>query len=56
MGAAACATGAGGTALGGRKYLRFSVSHRIEHWVQMASFPFLGLPGLVQKYAANSLS
>ena len=38
------------------RYLRFSVSDRIEHWVQMASFTILGLTGLVQKYATASLS
>jgi len=39
-----------------KKYLRFTISDRIEHWVQMASFATLGLTGLIQKYAASSIS
>ena len=38
------------------RYLRFTVSDRIEHWIQMASFTILGLTGVVQKYATASLS
>lgn len=40
----------------GRKYLRFSLSDRIEHWVQMASFTTLAVTGLVQKFATSSVS
>jgi len=32
------------------KYLRFSVSYRIEHWVLTLSFGLLALTGLVQTY------
>ncbi len=39
-----------------RRYLRFTVSDRIEHWTQMASFTILGFTGLVQKYATASIS
>ncbi len=39
-----------------RRYLRFTVSDRIEHWTQMASFTILGFTGLIQKYATASLS
>lgn len=35
---------------------RFSVSDRIEHWVQMLSFVVLALTGLVQRYDAAWLS
>jgi cytochrome b subunit of formate dehydrogenase len=38
------------------KYLRFSISERIEHWVQMISFTLLGLTGLVQKFATAQIS
>lgn len=38
------------------KYLRFSVSDRIEHWVQMASFATLGMTGLAQKFANSPIS
>ncbi len=38
------------------KYLRFTVSDRAEHWVQMLSFTLLGLTGLIQKYASASFS
>ncbi|MEW6717003.1 MAG: cytochrome b/b6 domain-containing protein [Chloroflexota bacterium] len=38
-----------------RKYLRFTVPDRIEHWVQMASFTTLAITGLVQKYATSGL-
>lgn len=38
------------------KYLRFSISDRIEHWVQMASFTTLGLTGLVQKFSGSPFS
>jgi len=39
-----------------RKYLRFPLSYRIEHWVLMLSFTVLAITGLVQKYASASLS
>jgi formate dehydrogenase gamma subunit len=39
-----------------RKYLRFTLSDRIEHWVQMLSFTTLALTGLVQKFATNPVS
>jgi cytochrome b subunit of formate dehydrogenase len=35
---------------------RFTVPQRIEHFVLLVSFTLLGLTGLVQKYALNSLS
>lgn len=39
-----------------RKYLRFSLSDRFEHWVQMAAFTTLAITGLVQKFATSSIS
>ncbi|MCJ7700076.1 MAG: hypothetical protein MUO62_00700, partial [Anaerolineales bacterium] len=39
-----------------QKYLRFTISDRTEHWVQMASFTTLGLTGLVQKFSNSPLS
>lgn len=39
-----------------RKYLRFTVSDRIEHWVQMASFTVLGFTGLIQKFSESDIS
>lgn len=39
-----------------KKYLRFTISDRIEHWVQMVSFTTLGLTGLIQKFAESNLS
>lgn len=39
-----------------RKYLRFSLSERVEHWTFMASFTTLAITGLIQKYAQNPLS
>jgi len=39
-----------------RKYLRFTVSDRIEHWVQMLSFTLLGFTGLIQKYSGADIS
>ncbi|HEY5671934.1 MAG TPA: cytochrome b/b6 domain-containing protein [Anaerolineales bacterium] len=39
-----------------RRYLRFTLAHRIEHWIFMLSFTTLGLTGLVQKYASNDIS
>lgn len=39
-----------------QKILRFTLYHRIEHWVFMASFTILGLTGLVQRYSENTFS
>lgn len=39
-----------------RKYLRFNLSDRIEHWLQMASFTTLAITGLVQKFATSRIS
>ncbi len=39
-----------------RKYLRFTISDRIEHWTQMAAFGTLGLTGLIQKFATWKVS
>ncbi len=39
-----------------RKYLRFSLSDRLEHWVQMISFTVLGFTGLVQKFSGAEIS
>ncbi|MBC8507707.1 MAG: cytochrome b/b6 domain-containing protein [Anaerolineales bacterium] len=39
-----------------RKYLRFTISDRIEHWVQMASFTLLGFTGLIQKFSSADIS
>jgi len=39
-----------------RKFLRFSISDRIEHWVQMLSFSLLGFTGLIQKFANTEIS
>lgn len=39
-----------------RKYLRFTISDRIEHWIQMATFGTLGLTGLIQKFATLKIS
>lgn len=41
---------------GRRRYLRFTLSDRFEHWLQMASFTVLAVTGLVQKFAENNLS
>lgn len=38
------------------KYLRFTISDRVEHWVQMASFATLGMTGLAQKFSDSSIS
>ncbi|UCH59730.1 MAG: cytochrome b/b6 domain-containing protein [Anaerolineales bacterium] len=40
----------------GKKYLRWDLAKRIEHWIFMLSFTALGLTGLVQKYAEAPLS
>jgi formate dehydrogenase gamma subunit len=38
------------------RYLRFTVSDRIEHWVQVIAFTALAITGLVQRYAGAWLS
>lgn len=40
----------------GRKYLRFPLSYRIEHWVAMGCFTILAITGLVQKFALARIS
>jgi len=39
-----------------RKYLRFTISDRIEHWAQMSAFATLGITGLIQKFADIKIS
>jgi cytochrome b subunit of formate dehydrogenase len=39
-----------------KKYLRFTVGRRLEHILLILSFSTLGVTGLVQKYALNSIS
>ncbi len=39
-----------------RKYLRFSLSDRIEHWLLFVSFSTLALTGLAQKFSNNGLA
>jgi cytochrome b subunit of formate dehydrogenase len=39
-----------------RRYRRFRVSDRVEHWLLTLSFGLLGLTGLVQKFATASIS
>jgi len=39
-----------------RKYLRFPLSYRIEHWLLVATFTTLAITGLVQKFAASGVS
>jgi len=39
-----------------RRYLRWSLASRIEHWVFITSFSLLGLTGLAQKYATSQIS
>jgi cytochrome b subunit of formate dehydrogenase len=39
-----------------RKFLRFTISDRIEHWVQMLSFSLLGFTGLIQKFSGADIS
>lgn len=40
----------------GRKYLRFPLAVRVEHWVAMGSFTVLAVTGLVQKFAQAEVS
>ncbi len=39
-----------------QRYLRFPLQYRLEHWVFMLTFTILAITGLVQKYAASSIS
>lgn len=39
-----------------RRYLRFDVLERIQHWVAMLSFTILAITGLVQKFAQADIS
>ena len=39
-----------------KKYLRFPLPYRIEHWIFMLAFTTLGITGLVQKYANAGIS
>lgn len=39
-----------------RKYLRFPVSYRVEHWIVVATFTTLAITGLVQKFATAGVS
>jgi cytochrome b subunit of formate dehydrogenase/mono/diheme cytochrome c family protein len=39
-----------------RKYLRFPVTYRIEHWILVATFTTLAITGLVQKYPMAGIS
>ena len=39
-----------------RRYQRFSIAQRVEHWVSMGSFTVLALTGLVQKFAEAQIS
>lgn len=39
-----------------RYYIRFTISDRIEHWIQMASFAILAVTGLIQKFASVKIS
>lgn len=41
---------------GNRRYLRFSLPERIEHWVLTLSFTALAVTGLPQKFASGRLS
>jgi len=37
-------------------YLRFPIARRIEHWIMMLSFTFLGLTGIPQKFSTSNIS
>lgn len=39
-----------------RKYSRFSISDRVEHWVQMISFATLAITGMSQKFSDSPIS
>jgi len=38
------------------RYLRFTLAHRLEHWIFMLSFTTLALTGLSQKYASSPVA
>ncbi|UCF27365.1 MAG: cytochrome b/b6 domain-containing protein [Chloroflexota bacterium] len=37
-------------------YVRFTISHRVEHWVFITSFIILGITGMVQRYSELPIS
>lgn len=39
-----------------RRFLRFRLAYRLEHWLLVLSFTTLAITGLVQKFAQNDLS
>lgn len=39
-----------------RRYLRFPLIYRIEHWVQMLAFTILAITGLAQKFSTAGIS
>jgi formate dehydrogenase gamma subunit len=39
-----------------RRYLRFPVTYRVEHWILVATFTTLAITGLVQKFATTGLA
>lgn len=39
-----------------KAYMRFPIARRIEHWVMMLSFTFLGLTGLPQRFPEAGIS
>jgi formate dehydrogenase gamma subunit len=39
-----------------KKYTRFDVSQRIEHFIFLLSFTILGITGLVQRFSENTIS
>lgn len=39
-----------------RRYLRFTLAHRLEHWVFVLSFTALAITGLAQKYASSPIA
>ena len=40
----------------GDRFQRFTVSDRIEHWVQMVAFIVLAVTGLIQRYSRAWIS
>jgi len=38
------------------RYLRFTLSDRLEHWAQIATFVPLAVTGLVQRYSEAAIS
>jgi cytochrome b subunit of formate dehydrogenase len=39
-----------------KRYLRFPITYRVEHWILTLTFTTLAITGLAQKFALNSLS